>query len=97
MFIVFVVLAVLVIAAGAFACGLVIGHGRGEDRATAACDAAHRSRLMSPLPIRTADLGHYEIRPVTTKACAIGIMVADRTEVDAFRAYRELTGKHHRP
>lgn len=96
MFTAFVVLAVVIIAVVAFACGLAIGHGRGEDHATAACDAAHR-RQDRPATIRAAELGHYEIRPVTTTACAVGIVVSDRTEVDAFKAYRELTGKHHRP
>jgi len=94
-----VVLSVLLIVAGAFCIGLVAGISRGENRAAGACDIAH-GRVTGPAQVISRDdmlgsLGHYQIRPVTPGTCTI-MMSADRTEVDAFRAYREITGKHHR-
>jgi hypothetical protein len=95
-----VVLAVLIIVAGAFCTGLMAGISRGESHAAAACDIAH-NRITGPArPITRDDLlkslGHYQIRPVTPATCMITMTADDRTEVDAFRAYREITGKHHR-
>jgi hypothetical protein len=100
MFTALVMLAVLIIVAAAFGTGLIAGISRGESQATAACDIAH-NRITGPArPITRDDLlknlGHYQIRPITPATCMITMTAGDRTEVDAFRAYREITGKHHR-
>jgi hypothetical protein len=104
--VILVVAVALAVTAGAFLAGVVVGTGRGEQRAAAACDIDH-IRAQRPAIIWPGDLkhgiDHYEVRPVSTGACTVRVPIAaDQTAVDAFTAYRDITadlftptGKHH--
>lgn len=102
---IYVILAAFVVlaaTAAAFLAGLITGTSRGEQRAAAACDIAHRGD-QRPAIIWPADLkhglDHYEIRAVSTGACNLTVPVRapQQTSVDAFEVYRDITEQIVKP